>query len=309
MGPTATGKTDIAVELLKHLPIEIISVDSALVYKGMDIGTAKPSEDVLRQAPHRLINICEPTERYSAAQFRLDALKEIEDIEKSGRIPLLVGGTGLYFRTLEFGINELPQANEDIRKKLVKEMTEHGLPSLYQRLVQVDPESSERISCNDPQRIQRALEVFELTGKPLSEHFQQSRHKSLFEFDKKLIKIVLNPGDRERHRQQVKRRFQAMLEQGLIEEVKSLYNRGDLNASMPSMRMVGYRQVWRYLAGELDYDEMEKHAIVATRQLAKRQITWFRKEQNGQTIDSQDQALFSKILETLINDPLVEKNM
>ncbi len=306
MGPTATGKTDVAVELLKHLPVEIISVDSALVYKGMDIGTAKPTADVLQQAPHRLIDICDPSESYSAAQFRKDALNEISAIEKNGNIPLLVGGTGLYFRTLEQGISELPEADINIRKKLENEIKEVGLQVLHQRLAKIDPESARRIDANDPQRIQRALEVYELTGKSLTEHFQEQQSRPL---DKKIIKIILMPGDRELHRQTVKIRFQDMLEKGLIQEVESLYNRGDLDSSLPSMRMVGYRQVWNYLEAKVDYEDMTKHAIVATRQLAKRQMTWWRKEEDCHLIDSQAQDSFTKVLESLINDPLVGKNM
>lgn len=306
MGPTATGKTDVAVELLKHLPLEIVSVDSALVYRGMDIGTAKPSAEILQAAPHRLINICDPVEAYSAAQFRTDALREIEEIEKNGNIPLLVGGTGLYFRALEQGINDLPEANSDIRKKLEKEIQETGVHSLHRRLAELDPEAAKRIDANDPQRIQRALEVYEITGKSLTQHFQE---KQLSPLDKNIIKTILAPADREIHRQTVKQRFLQMLETGLIQEVEALYKREDLNSSLPSMRMVGYRQVWRHLEGKLDYEEMKKHAIVATRQLAKRQLTWLRKEQNVHIVDSQTEDKFTKVLEFLINHPLVSENM
>ena len=306
MGPTATGKTDIAVELLKQLPIEIISVDSALVYRDMDIGTAKPSREILQQAPHRLIDICDPSESYSAAQFRKDALREIAEIEQNGNIPLLVGGTGLYFRSLEWGISKLPKANSSIRKRLEKEILDIGLHALHQRLAGIDPDSARRIDANDPQRIQRALEVYELTGKSLTEHFQEQQTRPL---NRKIIKIILMPGDRDCHRQLVKERFLAMLEQGLVEEVESLYRREDLSPSLPSMRMVGYRQIWNYLEGKVDYEEMRKHAIVATRQLAKRQMTWFRKEDNGHFIDSQESGIFSRVLKTIENNPLVRQNM
>lgn len=300
MGPTATGKTDIAVELVQRLPMEIVSVDSAMVYRGMDIGTAKPSREVLSQAPHRLIDICEPTERYSAACFRQDALDAIGAIESDGKIPLLVGGTGLYFRALEQGLSILPGADTSIRARLDAERREHGLSVLYQRLCTIDPESARRIDANDPQRIQRALEVYEITGKPMTELFTANAGQPL---RSDWIKIVLQPACRDTHRELCKTRFEHMLADGLIHEVEGLYQRGDLSKSLPSMRMVGYRQVWQYLAGSLDYEAMQKHAIIATRQLAKRQMTWFRKENNVEFINSQDTDRLQKVINSLSDHP------
>ncbi len=301
MGSTATGKTDMAVELTRHFPMEIISVDSAMVYKDMNIGTAKPTADILQNAPHRLIDICDPKESYSAARFRTDALREIKMIEADRKIPLLVGGTGLYFRTLEEGISILPEADSSIRTQLDAERRQSGLAALYERLKAIDPGSAERIDANDPQRIQRALEVFEISGKTMSELFEENQSERL---DRDIIKIILLPQDRKTHRQVVEQRFLQMLEHGLLDEVQQLFERGDLTAELPAMRMVGYRQVWRYLEGELEYEEMKKHAIIATRQLAKRQTTWLRKEQNGQFLDSQGNEKFSKVKEVIINYPL-----
>lgn len=276
MGPTASGKTDFAVECVQGFPSEIISVDSALVYKGMDVGTAKPDASVLAAAPHRLINIIEPDEAYSAARFRKDALNEIQSILAGGKIPLLVGGTMLYFKALQEGLSVLPAASPDIREALEQEARAKGWEYMHQRLQEVDAESARRIHPNDPQRIQRALEVFEATGKPMSEFWKHQQSQSL-PYD--IIKIAFFPEQREQLRQRIAQRFHVMLEQGFIEEVKALWARGDLNLDMPSMRCVGYRQVWEYLEGKMDYETMVEKAITATRQLAKRQMTWLRKEQ------------------------------
>ncbi len=303
MGPTATGKTDVAIELIQKFPMEIISVDSAMVYKGMDIGTAKPEPSVLAKAPHRLIDICEPTQTYSAAQFRTDALSEIKQIQARNKIPLLVGGTGLYFKSLSEGLSQLPSADTSIRQRLDKEYREQGLDVLYKRLQQIDPQSALRINYNDPQRIQRALEVYEITGNPMSELLNNRQNQAL---NDEIVKILLMPESREAHRDICKQRFIKMLEQGFIEEVESLFQREELNSSLPSMRLVGYRQVWRYLDGELDYDEMQKHAIIATRQLAKRQMTWFRKEENVITINSQDEQKWHKVVDSLIQYPKLQ---
>ena len=296
MGPTATGKTDIAVELVQQMPTEIISVDSAMVYKGMDIGTAKPEPEVLAKAPHHLIDICDPANAYSAAKFRSDALQIINEIKRHHKIPLLVGGTGLYFKSLEQGLSPLPEADSSIRLQLEAERREKGLDYLYQRLQKVDPTTAKRISQSDPQRIQRALEVFLITGKPMSELIDSDRGQSLQD---EVIKITLMPGNRETHREACAIRFKQMLQAGLIDEVRQFYDRQDLTADLPSMRLVGYRQVWRYLDGQLNYEEMQKHAIIATRQLAKRQMTWFRKDPETEIIDSEDKNKFEKVMNCL----------
>ena len=283
MGPTASGKTDLAVECVKQLPCDIISVDSALVYKHMDIGTAKPDESVLRQAHHRLIDIIEPTEAYSAASFRKDALREMADITASGRIPLLAGGTMLYYKALQEGLSVLPAADAEIRQSLEQRAEEKGWDYMHQYLASVDPESAQRIHPNDPQRIQRALEVYEMTGRPLTEFWAEQQEDPL-PYD--VIKIALVPEDREQLRQRIADRFYLMLEQGFVNEVRQLMARGDLNLDMPSMRCVGYRQVWEYLEGKMDYETMVEKGITATRQLAKRQLTWLRKEKMCNFFDS-----------------------
>jgi len=283
MGPTASGKTDLAVELAESLPLDIVSVDSAMVYRGLDIGTAKPGPDVLARAPHRLIDICDPAESYSAARFRDDATREVEAIHAAGRIPLLVGGTGLYFRTFEQGLSALPGASHHIRQRIKEEARQCGWAAMHARLAEVDPASAERIHPNDPQRLQRALEVYELTGRPLSECWETNQGEP---GPYRWLKLVVAPSDRAVLRERAASRFHAMIEAGLLDEVSALYNRGDLHENLPAMRLVGYRQVWRYLAGQLDYSDMITHAIVATRQLAKRQLTWFRAEQQTVWFDS-----------------------
>jgi len=298
MGPTATGKTDLAVYLHENLNCEIISVDSAMVYRGMDIGTAKPDKELLAKAPHRLIDICDPAESYSAARFQQDARSAVEEIQDKGKIPLLVGGTGLYFRTLEQGLAELPEANYRIRARIEAEGQAEGWQSLHARLSEIDPEAAARINENDPQRIQRALEVYEITGKTLSELTSKGR-KQPFPFPIK--KIILSPEDRSLLHDRVKQRFLDMLKSGLVDEVESLYQRGDLSLKLPAMRLVGYRQVWRYLDGQTRYEEMQEHAIMATRQLAKRQITWCRGESHAEWYDPHESGIFSKILENLDN--------
>lgn len=276
MGPTASGKTDLAVELVQRLPCEIISVDSAMVYRGMDIGTAKPSAEVLARAPHRLIDILEPSEAYSTARFREDALAAMAEISAAGRIPLLVGGTMLYFRALQQGLAHLPGADPRLRQALVDEAAIHGWAALHARLARVDPVSARRIHPNDPQRIQRALEVHALTGRPLSELIQSARTSAELPFP--LLKIVRAPLDRAVLHERIARRFAAMLSQGLVDEVRALRARGDLTADLPSMRSVGYRQVWQYLDGVWGWDELYQKGLNASRQLAKRQLTWLRAE-------------------------------
>jgi tRNA dimethylallyltransferase len=275
MGPTASGKTGLAIKLMEHFPIELISVDSALVYKDMDIGTAKPTADELAKAPHRLISFLDPDEAYSAADFRADALREMSEITAKGNIPVLVGGTMLYYRALENGLAQLPEADAQIRENLAAQAKKVGWDSLHKRLAQIDPESGARIHPNDQQRIQRALEVFELTGKPLTEHQNEAQIDAL---PYRLLKIALIPEDREWIRGLAATRFDQMLENGFLDEVKALHQREDLHAGLPSIRCVGYRQAWQYLEGELDYDEMKERAVIATRQLAKRQMTWLRSE-------------------------------
>ena len=277
MGPTASGKTDLAVALVESLPCEIVSVDSAMVYRGMDIGTAKPDAQTLAKAPHRLIDIRDPAQAYSAAQFRADALREMGEIAAAGRIPLLVGGTMLYFRALQFGLSALPAAEPALRIRLVAEARARGAEVMHARLAAVDPASAARIHPNDPQRVQRALEVFELTGRPLSALTGQHPPGAL---PYRLIKLALLPEDRERLRKRIAERFLAMLDQGFEAEVRGLLARGDLGAELPSMRAVGYRQMRAYLEGETGFEEMARRAVIATRQLAKRQLTWLRAERD-----------------------------
>jgi len=276
LGPTASGKTDLAIALRRRLPVELVSVDSAMVYRGMDIGTAKPDAAELAEAPHRLIDICDPAEAYSAARFRDDALREMRDITASGRIPLLVGGTMLYFRALQYGLSELPQANAAVRARLERELDDVGLHGLHARLAEVDPVSARRIHRNDPQRTLRALEVWEVSGRALSELQAASGEAMPY----RAIKLVRSPASREALHDRINRRFLQMLDAGFVAEVEALVARGNLDPDMPSMRSVGYRQVWAWLRGDFDHDEMIARGQAATRQLAKRQVTWLRSEAN-----------------------------
>ena len=287
MGPTASGKTDLAIALRRHLPVELISVDSAMVYRGMDIGSAKPSADELAIAPHRLIDICDPAQAYSAARFREDALREMYDISASGRIPLLVGGTMLYYRALQYGLSALPKADPGVRAELQRELEAHGLEALHDRLARVDPLAAQRIHRNDPQRTLRALEVWELTGRPLSELQTTAGQPMPF----RAIKLVRAPASRAQLHRRIDGRFLAMLENGFVEEVERLVARGDLHPEMPAMRSVGYRQVWAWLRGEFSRDEMVERGQAATRQLAKRQITWLRSEQACHWLDESADVL------------------
>lgn len=283
MGPTASGKTDLAIELVEQLNAEIISVDSAMVYKGMNIGSAKPSEQELARAPHRLIDICDPAEPYSAARFRDDALREMADISSQGKMPLLVGGTMLYYKTLLEGMHNLPDSDPTVRAGLQERLNDEGLAKLHQELAEVDPVSAKRIHKNDPQRTLRALEVFNITGKPLSQlHAEQDNN----DFPYRTLQIALAPQDRAYLHQRIEQRFHQMMEQGFIQEVQSLYERGDLNPDLPSIKSVGYRQMWQYLAGELSLEEAIERGIIATRQLAKRQFTWLRSWKDLHWLDS-----------------------
>lgn len=282
MGPTAAGKTDLALEIAKRHPVEIISVDSAQVYRGMDIGTAKPSPEILRQFPHHLIDILEPTESYSAGRFRDDALALMAEITSRGKIPLLVGGTMLYFNALQKGMSNLPAADPAVRARLDAEMAEFGTAHLHQRLAAVDPVSAARIHVNDPQRLQRALEVYELTGKSLTELTTEQREALPYQ----VIKVIIAPFDRAILHERIASRYQAMLTNGFLAEVQQLFDRGDCHPGLPSIRAVGYRQAWSYLLGDYDMDTFIYKAIVATRQMAKRQITWLRAQDDGVWFDS-----------------------
>ena len=288
MGPTASGKTDIAVHLVKNIPAEIISVDSVLIYKDMDIGSAKPDEETLKIAPHRLIDFLDPSQSYSVAEFRRDALKAMEEITQQGKIPLLVGGTMLYFRALLGGLSTLPEADSAVREKLELEAAEIGWPAMHDKLKVVDPDAADKIHPNDPQRIQRALEVYEISGQPLSLLQQKDKLENSLPYN--VTKIIVNPRDRKVLHERIEKRFINMLENGFIEEVKVLYDRGDLNIDLPSMRAVGYRQVWEFLDGQRDYQSLQERGVVVTRQLAKRQLTWLRNEDDATWLDSQDLA-------------------
>ncbi len=292
MGPTAAGKTDLALMLAECLPCEIISVDSALIYSGMDIGTAKPSPDLLARFPHRLVSFLEPTESYSVARFREDALAAMADITAAGRIPLLVGGTMLYFRALQNGLSALPQADPVVRARLDVEMAERGPEALHQRLTLIDPESALRIHPNDPQRLQRALEVYEITGKNLTQLHAEALPG---DFPYNTAKIIVSC-DRGVLHERIEKRFHFMLEQGFMGEVKRLKARGNLDLSLPSMRAVGYRQMWEYLEGRYDFEQMTYKGVVATRQFAKRQLTWLRSDVGAEWFDGESPKLRDDVL-------------
>lgn len=313
MGPTASGKTALAIELVKRFPVEIISVDSAMVYRGMDIGTAKPGPEILAQAPHRLIDIRDPAEAYSAADFREDALREMAEITASGKTPLLVGGTMLYFKALYDGLAEMPSADAAVRAEIEEFARQFGWPAVHAELAKVDPVSAERLKPTDSQRLQRALEVFRVTGRALSEfHAEQKKNREnsdqLLNFPYNAQCLAVAPQRREILHQRIALRFQQMLEQGLMEEVKQLYQRGDLSTALPSIRAVGYRQVWDCLDGKLDYAAMMERGIIATRQLAKRQFTWLRSWQGLHWIDSEDPELLQTALNCLPSDVFAEWN-
>lgn len=273
-GPTACGKTDLALALAELYPLEVISMDSAMVYRGMDIGTAKPSPDILAGVPHHLVDILSPAESYSAGRFTADAREAVRGIRSRGRLPVLVGGTLLYLRALRDGLASLPRANPAIRRRLDREAELFGWEGLYRRLEKVDPAVADRISPKDRQRIQRALEVYELTGEPISA--LQSRER--LEPGMPVRAVALVPSDRGRLAERIERRFDAMVEAGFVDEVRALRERGDLDPAMTSMRTIGYRQVWSHLDGDCDWPEARGKAIAATRQLAKRQLTWLRSD-------------------------------
>ena len=314
MGPTASGKTDLAANLLAHIPAEIISVDSALVYRGMDIGTAKPDAELLARAPHHLIDIRDPAEPYSAAEFAADALPLIADISGRGRIPLLVGGSMLYFRVLLEGLGDLPPSDPVVRAAILAEAERHGWPHLHAQLMAVDPDTASALHPNHSQRIQRALEVYRLTGEPASRLRGQRGGGAVEPIgdDYHIVQLGLLPHRRELLHERIALRFQRMLEQGLVDEVERLYQRGDLTADLPSIRAVGYRQVWGYLAGEYGHEEMVARGLAATRQLAKRQLTWLRgwdgldvlhtDNPDGFLVDAEE--LLAKCLKFLQNSPI-----
>jgi len=298
MGPTASGKTALSVQLAQALGGEIISVDSALVFKGMDIGTAKPTLEERGGIPHHLIDILDPSESFSTGQFRTQTLALMEAITRRGKIPILTGGTMLYFNALLKGLAVLPEADPEIRAKLDQDLEQLGKEVLHQRLAVIDPQAAARIHPNDPQRIQRALEVYEISGKPLSSFFHTDQGEDL-PYQK--IKLIIAPSDRKILHDSIAQRFRNMLELGFINEVELLYQRGDLTEKMPSIRAVGYRQVWAYLQGEDDFETMAEKAIASTRQLAKRQFTWLRKETDAISFQTGQPDLLQKVLKVVMN--------
>jgi len=275
MGPTGAGKTDVALELAASLPVEIVSVDSAMVYRGMDIGTAKPDAQILARFPHHVVDVADPAERYSAGRFLEDAASAMAAIRARGRVPLLAGGTMLYFRALQSGLAEMPPADPAVRRRIDARAAREGWPALHAELERVDPAAAARIQPRDRQRLQRAFEILELTGRPPSSHWQQSLRSGSRPGD---LKLVLAPADRAALAARIEQRFARMMELGFLDEVRSLYGRDDLGPELPSIRAVGYRQLWDHLAGRCDLDEAIGRAVAATRQLAKRQLTWLRAE-------------------------------
>lgn len=298
MGPTAVGKTQLALEIAEHLPVEIVSVDSALVYRGMDIGTSKPTTVELQKTPHHLIDICDPSEVYSAARFVEDALQCMNQIRARKRIPLLVGGTSFYFKALREGLSPLPSADPEIRARLLLAAEQQGWGALYQRLSEVDPKSAARIHANDTQRIQRALEIYELCHKPLSDLIAVAGTQRVID-DYQVVAFARLPQSRALLHEQIKQRFQAMLKAGFVDEVKALWKGGDLDLSLPSMRAVGYRQIGLYLAQVYDYSTMVQEALVATRRLAKHQLTWIRQTPNLTLLENTHSASLNTMLDSV----------
>ncbi|RMP82083.1 tRNA (adenosine(37)-N6)-dimethylallyltransferase MiaA [Pseudomonas syringae] len=306
MGPTAAGKTDLAIELSKVLPCELISVDSALVYRGMDIGTAKPSKAQLAEYPHRLIDILDPAQSYSAADFRSDALAAMAEITARGNIPLLVGGTMLYFKALLHGLADMPAADAQVRAQLEADAQAYGWQSLHDQLAVVDPVSAARIHPNDPQRLIRALEVYRVSGMSMTAHREQQTAQSTEaaasgrqQLPYTVANLAIAPADRKVLHQRIALRFEQMLDQGFLDEVLALRSRGDLHSGLPSIRAVGYRQVWDHLDGKLTLDEMQERGIIATRQLAKRQFTWLRSWEDLHWLDSLASDNLSRALKYL----------
>ena len=294
MGPTASGKSALAARLADHLPVEIVSVDSAQVYRGMDVGTAKPSASERAAVPHHLIDIIDPTQSYSAAQFRGDAERLIREIVERGRTPLLVGGTMLYFKALREGLSELPDSDEEVRAKIDAEAAERGWPAMHARLAEVDPETAVRLKPTDAQRIQRALEIHRVSGEPMSRQLGRRKAAAL---PFRLIQLALVPSDRAALHRRIEERFDAMLERGLVEELRSLRERYALGPKLPSMRCVGYRQAWQHLEGEIGMKELRDRGVSATRQLAKRQLTWLRAMKSVPSFDCLAEDLDAEALD------------
>lgn len=293
MGPTASGKTDLALRLAQVMPVEVISVDSALVYRGMDIGTAKPSAHLMSQVPHHLIDIREPHQSYSAAEFREGALALIASILSRGCLPLLVGGTMLYYRSLFNGLSNLPSADSEVRAALDARARKEGWKAMHNYLAEIDPVAAARINSNDPQRIQRAIEVYEISGKTMTE---LCRAQPVEPFAYPCLKVVVAPRDRANLHARIEQRFMQMLSQGFVAEVEKLKAKEDLHLELPAMRAVGYRQIWEYLEQCYDYNEMVARGVAATRQLAKRQFTWLRKEPDAVWFDSDKPAIFDRVM-------------
>nr|WP_247682460.1 tRNA (adenosine(37)-N6)-dimethylallyltransferase MiaA [Pseudoalteromonas sp. MMG013] len=295
MGPTAAGKTALAIALCQHLDTQVISVDSALVYKGMNIGTAKPNADELSLAPHHLIDMLDPLESYSVADFRRDAIEKIDMLHKQGKVPILVGGTMMYFKGLIEGLSPLPEADTAVRRQLEAQAKTHGWAALHQELTNIDPDAAAKISENDSQRINRALEVYRLTGQTMTVLQKQKQPTLPYQFHQ----FAIAPHDRKVLHERIEKRFNIMLDQGFKNEVLTLYQRGDLHPDLPSIRCVGYRQMWEHLAGNCDHDEMVFKGIAATRQLAKRQLTWLRSWPNVNWLETDDQENLQRVLTSL----------
>jgi len=301
MGPTASGKTALAIELAEQRNFQLVSVDSAQVYLDMNIGTGKPDAQTLRKSPHRLLDIRDPADTYSASEFRIDALNEIQDITAHGDIPLLVGGTMLYFKALRDGLAEMPNADPEIRRAIETKAVQEGWQSVHAELAAVDPASAKRIHVNDPQRLQRALEVYRVSGKTLTQYHEEGRSKANSDnsLPFNLHFFAIQPTDRGVLHNKIKKRFLEMLSSGLVEEVQVLRQRKDLSISLPAIKSVGYRQVWQYLDGQLSHEEMVDRGIIATRQLAKRQLTWLRSWNELHGLDGHSSKSLNYILNYL----------
>ena len=297
MGPTASGKTALACALADRFALGLVSVDSALVYRGLDIGTAKPDAETLRRYPHALVDIRDTAEAYSAANFRDDALGAMQQLHDAGQVPLLVGGTGLYFRALERGLSDLPASNPDVRAAISAEAGRLGWPAMHAHLAERDPAAATRIRATDPQRIQRALEVIEMTGIPLSEQQGRRRPRPPWRF----LKLTLMVDNRAVLHERIAQRFDSMLGAGFLDEVRGLRERADLHADLPAIRAVGYRQAWEYMDGTIDAEIFRDRAIAATRQLAKRQITWIRSELDARCFNADDATMTSRVA-TAVDD-------
>jgi tRNA dimethylallyltransferase len=295
MGPTASGKTALAIELRKHLPVELINVDSAQIYRGLDIGSAKPDAATLAAAPHRLLDIRDPAQAYSAAEFLADAKSEMDNIVAAGKVPLLVGGSMMYFKVLLEGLSDLPEANQQVRAEIEQQAALDGWPALYRELESVDPETAIRLHPNHSQRIQRALEVYRLSGVPLSS--LQGRFTGGLQDKYDIVQFSLLPQNRSLLHSRIEARFQQMMESGFEQEVQQLYQRGDLHVNLPAIRSVGYRQLWDYCAGECSLAEAQEKAVIATRQLAKRQMTWLRNWPQAVEIEVDNQSGFVSVEE------------